>query len=95
MLINCPDCKRQISDQAPACPNCGRPAEKGTPFTFDTPEGPKTIRIVMPDLRPKCPMCGGVMIRLTASTRGEVLATGNFFGSIGKSMRCEGCGHLA
>ena len=24
-LIECPDCKKQVSDQAPACPHCGRP----------------------------------------------------------------------
>ena len=24
-LINCPECKKQVSDQAPACPNCGAP----------------------------------------------------------------------
>jgi predicted amidophosphoribosyltransferase len=24
-LIQCPDCKKEISDQAPVCPNCGRP----------------------------------------------------------------------
>ena len=24
-LINCPDCKRQVSDQAPHCVGCGRP----------------------------------------------------------------------
>lgn len=24
-LITCPDCQKQISDLAPACPNCGRP----------------------------------------------------------------------
>lgn len=24
-LINCPDCKKEFSDQAKACPNCGRP----------------------------------------------------------------------
>lgn len=24
-IISCPDCKREISDAAPACPNCGRP----------------------------------------------------------------------
>lgn len=24
-LISCPDCDHSISDQAPACPNCGRP----------------------------------------------------------------------
>lgn len=25
-LVKCPDCGRDISDQAPACPHCGRPA---------------------------------------------------------------------
>lgn len=24
-LIQCPDCSREVSDQAPACPSCGRP----------------------------------------------------------------------
>lgn len=24
-LIECPDCGRQVSDVAPACPGCGRP----------------------------------------------------------------------
>ena len=23
MLINCPECERQVSDMAPSCPNCG------------------------------------------------------------------------
>lgn len=29
-LIACPDCQTEVSDQAPACPKCGRPlaAEK-------------------------------------------------------------------
>lgn len=25
-LIPCPDCAKEISDLAPACPNCGRPS---------------------------------------------------------------------
>lgn len=24
-LISCPDCGKEVSEQAPACPNCGRP----------------------------------------------------------------------
>ncbi len=24
-LLTCPDCKKEVSDQAAACPNCGRP----------------------------------------------------------------------
>lgn len=27
-LITCPDCGKQLSDQAPACPNCGRPMKR-------------------------------------------------------------------
>lgn len=27
-LINCQDCGEQISEQADACPKCGRPTEK-------------------------------------------------------------------
>lgn len=26
-LITCPDCVKKISDQAPACPYCGRPTD--------------------------------------------------------------------
>ena len=28
-LTTCPDCQKQISDQAPACPYCGRPMQPG------------------------------------------------------------------
>lgn len=24
-LVTCPDCARKVSDQAPSCPQCGRP----------------------------------------------------------------------
>jgi ribosomal protein L37E len=27
-LIVCPECKRQVSDKAKACPNCGYPIEE-------------------------------------------------------------------
>lgn len=27
-LINCPECQKEISDQAPACPNCGYPTKQ-------------------------------------------------------------------
>ena len=30
-LITCPDCGKQLSDQATACPNCGHPFRVGTP----------------------------------------------------------------
>lgn len=28
-LINCPECGKEISDQAASCPNCGAPTKKG------------------------------------------------------------------
>src|SRR3990172_10933643 len=28
-LVECPDCRREISDSAPACPNCSRPGARG------------------------------------------------------------------
>lgn len=28
-LITCPDCDKQVSASAPACPHCGRPSEQG------------------------------------------------------------------
>ncbi len=30
-LIKCPDCSTEVSDQAPACPKCGRPMSRGMP----------------------------------------------------------------
>ena len=33
-LMQCPDCGKQISEAAPACPHCGRPRDQdGTPVT--------------------------------------------------------------
>lgn len=37
-LIECPDCHRQISDAAPACPACGRPMKVApAPLAFGAP----------------------------------------------------------
>ncbi|WP_411337184.1 DUF4352 domain-containing protein [Ruminococcus gauvreauii] len=30
-MINCPECGKEISDKAPACPNCGHPLKKADP----------------------------------------------------------------
>jgi len=42
-LVTCPDCGKQISDQAPACPNCGRPMAS-PPSTSAPPTPPAPIR---------------------------------------------------
>lgn len=28
-IVTCPDCQNEVSDQAPSCPNCGRPIRGG------------------------------------------------------------------
>lgn len=33
MLINCPECKKEISDTAPSCPNCGYILKSSVPDT--------------------------------------------------------------
>lgn len=40
-LITCPDCGKQVSDMAPACPNCGRPLK--------TPQQDRKVRIALPN----------------------------------------------
>lgn len=37
-LIDCPDCTRSVSDQAPSCPNCGRPISTDSLGTQENPE---------------------------------------------------------
>jgi len=39
-LINCPDCDRLISQDAPACPGCGRPIAEASPPRSDEPYFP-------------------------------------------------------
>ena len=36
-LITCPDCRQEVSDAAPACPRCGRPAA-GSPAPAEKAE---------------------------------------------------------
>jgi len=31
-LLKCPDCGNDVSDQAPACPHCGRPLGSARPL---------------------------------------------------------------
>lgn len=47
-LIQCPDCKKDISDIAPSCPHCGRPnaaAEIVQPSIAPLPAGPRKVSI--------------------------------------------------
>ena len=42
-LIECPDCKKQISDLAPSCINCGRPMRMIETCSSANPNGPSDI----------------------------------------------------
>ena len=57
-LVSCPECKREISDQAPACPGCGYQTHPVRP-RFDGP--PKN-----------CAQCGGGLKKgATAKSEGS------------------------
>jgi hypothetical protein len=49
-LLNCQDCGNPVSDQAPACPKCGRPkiAAKRTEAQFAEPSAPPQARSTHP-----------------------------------------------
>lgn len=54
-LLTCPDCKGPVSDQAVACPKCGRPVEKAPePTPEPEPEPPQEPE--------KCRKCGSVLV---------------------------------
>ena len=47
-LVTCSDCQAQVSDQAPACPRCGRPQTPGRPVEVahvqrDAPAAEQTL----------------------------------------------------
>ena len=47
-LIRCPECGREVSDQAPACVGCGRPIAQGIPAPQGSTESPKCKRMITP-----------------------------------------------
>jgi len=53
-LISCPECKKQISERAAACPHCGNPmsAALAAPTPVETPAG-HVVRIEATGKTPK------------------------------------------
>lgn len=43
-LVTCPDCEKQVSDAAPACPHCGRPMRATT--IEQTGKGYKVVELL-------------------------------------------------
>lgn len=58
-LIECPDCKRQVSDSAPVCPGCGRPVAVAALPTGPTP----TIASIAEGSAPTPPQNNGGCIK--------------------------------
>ena len=48
-LVTCPDCKSEISDAAPACPKCGRPATVQPATAVAVPNDQGVERILFQD----------------------------------------------
>lgn len=45
-LIKCPDCGKEVSDKAPACPNCGRPIAPTGIYSFLSRRWVKILAII-------------------------------------------------
>ena len=68
-LIACPECKRDVSDKASACPHCGNPLSRAVTIEA-TGKGPKVVQLI-----------GGVL--MLAGIGGCVLGPGMLFHGIG------------
>lgn len=93
-LINCPDCDKEISRRAIACPNCGCPISKTT-------KGLESISTSKPSLPinfgiPKCPTCQSTNVEKISlkSKAGKVALVGIFaIGKVSKTFKCNTCGY--
>ena len=79
-LIKCPDCNKEMSDQAPACPNCGRPNAAAGPAA---------------EVGTKCPKCGKTVRPIVTSVGGGSCSVGSretwSCPACGKVIRKKGC----
>lgn len=50
---------------------------------------------ILGQVGPRCPLCKGGMVPLTAGSRGTAFGGGNILGAFSKSLVCKKCGHLA
>ncbi|HPQ69085.1 MAG TPA: zinc ribbon domain-containing protein [bacterium] len=81
-LITCPDCGKEISDAAPACPHCGRPKniEQVTPISVEERKDlhqPENVAVCPSCMKPnwqdseKCYFCGHTLINNASNIYSE------------------------
>ncbi len=70
-LINCPECGKEISDQAVACPNCGTPINK-TEKKFCQHCGEQIDKDCV-----VCPKCGKQVGELSSQDKGIIINNNN------------------
>ena len=85
-LIDCPACGHKVSNQAPACPNCGQPIK---PPEVPRPAATSTSKFC-------CPKCHATDYRkidsLERAASAQLWGVGS--GKIGKQYKCNKCGHM-
>lgn len=96
-LINCPECGKQISDQAASCPNCGMPRQKTVNASLSTT--PKKQEVI------RCPKCYSTNLHVDkkgfsggkafvgAITVGNLGLLAGTIGSNDILITCLKCGH--
>lgn len=96
-LINCPECVKQISDQAASCPNCGMPRQKTVNASLSTT--PKKQEVI------RCPKCYSTNLHVDkkgfsggkafvgAITVGNLGLLAGTIGSNDILITCLKCGH--
>ncbi len=89
-LIKCPECGKEISDQAPVCIHCGYPLHQQPVQSGGSPNiNPGASNA------PRCPTCGSTNVeRISNINRGiSVAMWGMMSKKINKSFKCKNCGY--
>ncbi len=70
-LINCPECGKEISDQATSCPNCGTPIKKGETKFCQHCGGQIDKECVV------CPRCGKQVSEMNGTSDKNIIINNN------------------
>lgn len=83
-LTTCPVCQGKVSSAAATCPHCGQPMAQTNPVPT------REVNV------PKCPTCGSTKISKIGYL--DRATSVGFWGlgsrKLGKTMKCNNCGHM-